>query len=76
MIEILKEPTTTIKRIFHCCCGCVFQADLVDYNTRYKKSKHNDKILDAYYQITCPHCGIDRLYAEEDVETKIYKNEF
>lgn len=61
MIEILKAPEHKAKRVFHCLCGCDFQADTSDYRIDYNFLTGVTK-----YIITCPWCKSERMFTDKD----------
>ena len=73
MINHLEYPSTKQVRIFHCKCGCRFQADIADYETleNYINNGYNyNPTVEYLYKISCPFCHIPSLYEESETETK------
>lgn len=65
MIEIIQKPKQIIKRVFHCNCGCVFQADRGDYELITHTIPYEIK-----YKIQCPFCGLIDSYTDKNSEYK------
>lgn len=64
MIDIIHKPEATVKRVFHCPCGCVFQGDVGDYEVR------ETWLGKVKYIVTCPYCKVEQEFTDKNSEYK------
>lgn len=69
MIRILRYGNNLYsRRRFYCdACGCIFEADYLDYAANYRDILPNGTIVESNFVCTCPTCGNK---AFEDLERR------